>query len=209
MNQVLYSLWRYVILTPLLGGIGLAMLWTLGLFSFMITVSVMTPDLPTKPTDGIVVFTGGADRIQTGLKLLAQKQGRELLISGVHKGTKLTDVLREAKRSSSDFPCCITLGFTAMDTVGNAQETANWAHKYQIKTLLVVTSHYHMPRALIEMRRALPDVRVSPYPVVSSRFQIFSGKGLRLTIREYQKTVFALLRLALSETRNLVGQGGS
>jgi uncharacterized SAM-binding protein YcdF (DUF218 family) len=178
----------------------------LGLLSFMITISVMSPTLPAQPVDGIVVFTGGADRVQAGLDLLKHKHGHELLISGVNKGTRLPDLLRETKQNPADFPCCITLGFAATDTVGNAHETADWAHTHKVQSLLVVTSNYHMPRALIEMRRALPTAQVSPYPVVSSRFQILTPKGLRLTLREYQKTIFALLRLSVAETRRVMGQ---
>ena len=43
-------------------------------------------------------------------------------------------------------------------TRGNAAETAEWARAHQVRSLIVVTSAYHMPRALAELGRDLPDV---------------------------------------------------
>lgn len=203
MSRPTYHLTRYLILTPILGGIGMAMLWSLGFLSFLITVSALSPHLPDQKNDGLVVFTGGADRVQTGLDLLKAHQGRELLISGVRKGTTLPTLIEQAKRDVVDFPCCITLGFSAIDTVSNAQETATWAQRHQVQSVLLITSHYHMPRALIEMRRAAPDLHFIPYPVVTTRSEIFSAKGARLLVSEYHKTILALGRLMVAEIKRL------
>ena len=40
------------------------------------------------------------------------------------------------------------------------------------KSLIVVTSNFHMPRALAEISHQLPDVRLVAFPVVSDRVKI-------------------------------------
>jgi len=186
---------RYIFLTPVLGAFGLLILWSLGLASFILTISALSPDHASKiKTDGIVVLTGGAERVQTGLVLLKNEQARELLISGVHKAADLKDLLLLAHMPTDDFPCCITLGFEALDTIGNAQETAHWAKTRNIKTLRLVTANYHMPRAYVEMRRAMPEVKITTHAVKPEGFSVTKPKGLFLAIKEYHKTILATAR---------------
>ena len=92
----------------------------------------------------------------------------------------------------------ITLGYDALDTVGNAEETAAWAYKHQIKTLRLITSNYHMPRSLFELHHLLPQVQILPHPVVGDNFLKpkwwFEGETLYLVVQEYNKFLFALIR---------------
>lgn len=189
--------WRYMFLTPILGGFGLAILWVLALASFTLTILFMTPQLPTQKTQGIVVLTGGADRVQTALILFQDRMADELFISGVHKTTRLADILAAAKIPERSVPCCITLGFGALDTVGNANETAAWVHDHHIQTLRLVTANYHMPRAAIEMRRALPDVQIILHPVQAKIFDTSPKAGIKLILTEFHKTVVAAVRLLI------------
>lgn len=176
-------------LTPVLGCVGMGILWALGLVSFIVTVLVMTPTAPDIKTDGIVVLTGGADRVRTGLELLKSGGARELLISGVHKTADLKDLITMAHIPDTDLPCCITLGFKALDTAGNADETAAWARQHKLTSLRLVTARYHMPRALIEIKKAIPGVTIIPHPVSPSGFDPLSRTGIILLFSEYHKTI--------------------
>lgn len=204
MTQLSFRFWRYVFLTPVLGAIGLTVLWALGALSFLITILAMSPIQPNFKTDGVVVLTGGADRVRTGLEILHAGQARELLISGVHPSTNLRRLIIESHLSLNDFPCCVTIGFQATDTVGNAQETANWAQKNSIKTLRLVTATYHMPRALIEIKRALPDVRLVAHPVRPLQFSPLSRRGGVLILSEYHKTLLVLLKFSIEKLQRLL-----
>jgi uncharacterized SAM-binding protein YcdF (DUF218 family) len=194
--SVTFKLWRYVWLTPVLGAFGLGVLWLLGLISFFIMVLALSPQQITAKTDGIVVLTGGADRVRTGMELLQHRMAHELLISGVHRTADLKDMIIVAHLENGGVPCCITLGFEAVDTVGNARETAAWVKEKNITSLRLVTANYHMARALIEMKRATPDVDLIAHPVKPDGWSPWSGRGLKLMLSEYHKTLYALVRYA-------------
>lgn len=116
--------------------------------------------------DGIVVLTGGEQRIGQAARLLGEGRARRLLVSGVNSRNIRSDVLRLTGLPQDLFECCVDVGYVARDTIGNAEEARNWAETWGFKKLIVVTGSYHMPRSLIEMGRALPDVELIPYPVV-------------------------------------------
>ena len=115
--------------------------------------------------DAIVALTGGADRVITAVRLLDEGRGARLLISGVNPDAPLEDVREAAGASAELFACCIDAGAQARDTAGNARETARWARENGYERLIVVTSDYHMPRALAELRAALPEAGFVPYGV--------------------------------------------
>lgn len=104
-------------------------------------------------------------------------------------------VTKAAKRL---FHCCVDMGFQAANTVGNARETAAWARLHGFRSLIVVTADYHMPRSLLELRAALPGVRLTPYPVRTGEveandWQHDSGNARRLLV-EYCKYLAILAR---------------
>ena len=115
--------------------------------------------------DGIVVFTGGAERVETGLRLLAEGRARLLLVSGVAHGAGLNGLLHRAGLEEGPIDERITLGRTATSTLGNAEETAEWVEAHGIRSLIVVTAGFHMPRAMLELRRASPGVALYPLAV--------------------------------------------
>ncbi len=149
-------------------GVGL---WLVGLFWF---VAVLPAPRQTPPaaTDGIVVLTGGAARIEAGLALLRNDPRVRLLISGVDPRIGRETLQRFYAASGRAFDCCVDLGRTAPDTRGNAREIAAWAAERGYGSLTVVTANYHMPRSLIEIERAAPGVALVPYPVRSSNVPI-------------------------------------
>ena len=146
--------------------------------------------------DGIVALTGGADRIETALRLLTEGARELLLVSGVARGAELSEFAHRAGLSTGPLAPLVTLGRSATSTVGNATETADWARAHDMRSLIVVTSGYHMARALTEIGRALPDVRLYPVPVLSPAIRRPADVAtLRLLAAEYTKFLAADLGL--------------
>ena len=173
----------------------LAAAWLAGFVWFV--HGAVRADTGRAQADGIVVLTGGADRIATGLRLLQAGRGRVLLISGVGHGAALPTLLRGAGIEPGDLAGRVTLGRSATSTAGNADETAAWANERGLHSLLIVTASYHMPRALTELQRSLPDVRLIPAPVLPPALR--GGRGpstWRLLAQEYTKWLAAQLGLA-------------
>ena len=116
---------------------------------------------------GIVVLTGAPARIPDAIQLLAGGHGQRLLITGVNRSTRAREIARLTPLYARFFACCIDLDRSALNTFGNAIQTRRWAHEHHFKSLIVVTSNWHMPRAMVEIRHQLPDVELIPYPVIS------------------------------------------
>src|SRR5207245_2185250 len=115
---------------------------------------------PDSTTDAVVVLTGGSLRVRSGLELLAEGKAKKLFISGVYPATDAAALLRAEHQSSAQLDCCIVLGHSADNTLGNALETAAWMRRERFHSLRLVTAAYHMPRSLLEFRRAMPDIRI-------------------------------------------------
>jgi len=126
---------------------------------------------PETRTDAIVVLTGGTGRLDMGLRLLEQKLAKHLFVSGVARGVDVAALLRVAQHAPKELECCISIGYRADDTAGNAEETASWVNEKGFKSIRLVTASYHMPRSLIEFRRAMPTIRIIPHPVYPPQFK--------------------------------------
>ncbi len=149
--------------------------------------------------DGIVVLTGGTSRVTDALELLAAGRGKRLLITGVNPGTTTADIARQVTGYDRFLGCCVDLDYSAINTLGNAVETRRWAIDRGFRSLIIVTSTYHMPRALAEISHQLPDVTLVPFPVVSDRLRVepwwSNGTTTRLVLSEYIKYLFAHVRM--------------
>ena len=149
--------------------------------------------------DGIVVLTGSRFRISDALELLAAGHGRRLLISGVYPATKLSEIAKLTPEFDRWFNCCVDLDHVAANTIGNAVETRRWAREQGCRSLIVVTSNFHMPRAMAEISHQLPDVRLVAFPVISDRVKVdswwSSPATARLLFTEYLKYMVALTRM--------------
>jgi uncharacterized SAM-binding protein YcdF (DUF218 family) len=163
-----------------------------GGFALFAGLSRAQPERPLRPTEGIAVLTGGPQRVETGLRLLQEGEGRWLIISGAGRDTPLDQLLRHAglDPAAAGIEDRITVGRQATSTRGNGAEVAEWARARQIASLRVVTAAFHMPRALLELRRALPGVALVPHPVQAS------GPRPGLLLREYGKMVGAMFGLS-------------
>jgi len=143
-----------------------ALMWLVGLFAFAERVRGLTPPPEPARADAIVALTGpSAERVNAAIRLLEQDKGRRVLISGVNRDVRRQELRALTPGSSKLFNCCVDLGFEAENTVGNAQEIAAWARSKHYDSLIVVTSDYHMPRSLLEIRGAAPGVTLIPYAV--------------------------------------------
>ncbi len=148
--------------------------------------------------DAIVVLTGGSQRLNQALDLLSRGAGKRLLISGVHPSTTAGQIRRMTQSSNTMFRCCVDIGYEAMDTIGNAAEAVDWIRDHGYRRVLVVTNNYHMPRSLIELRRADPVTEFIPYPVVNSNLRrrnwFADPQTLRVMLSEYVKILATGLR---------------
>jgi uncharacterized SAM-binding protein YcdF (DUF218 family) len=105
-------------------------------------------------------------------------------------------LLRVARRAPKELECCISVGYRADDTAGNAEETAGWVNERGFKSIRLVTASYHMPRSLIEFRHAMPAIRIIPHPVFPPQFKrrrwwLWPGTATLLA-SEFNKYVIAM-----------------
>ncbi len=173
--------------------------WAAG-FAWFVHAAVETT-APPPIADGIVALTGGAERVETALHLLAQGRARLLLVSGVGGAAEFTELAHRAGVSAS-LAGRVTLGRAAATTRGNAEETAAWAHDNAIRSLIVVTAGYHMPRALAELGRTLPGVTLHPVSVLPPALRDGHDTAtLRLLAGEYTKWLAAEVGLTALVSR--------
>ncbi len=164
----------------------------IGFAAFVVTLPASLPISAMPRADAIVVLTGGGgSRINAAAQLLAQGHGQRLLISGVNGTVRPSDIQRLFHLDAAAMACCIDLDYRARNTLGNADEIAAWARAHQYRQLIVVTSAYHMPRALIELRAAMPAARLIPFAVAPAHL---GWESWRRQFVEYLKYIAILAR---------------
>ncbi len=180
-----------------------AMLWAVGLIAFAARIAHSTPAPDPGRAQGVVALTGPSPtRMTAGVTLLQTGHAERLLISGVNR-LNTRDSIRRAARSVAGpvYDCCVDLGFEAVDTIGNARETADWARARGYDQIIVVTADYHMPRALLELKGAMPRARLTPYPVVTDEANVRAWwrnpRQARRLALEYCKYLAILTREAV------------
>lgn len=140
--------------------------WVIGFIIFA-SVAIATKYHPVEKADAIVVLTGGNDRIKEAIRLLQEEKAPRLFISGVHESVTGYHLLKEI---SPQWQEKIELGYQAKTTHMNAIETAEWVNKNKIKSIILVTSFYHIPRSLLEIRNFISGVKITPYAVFPKSF---------------------------------------
>jgi uncharacterized SAM-binding protein YcdF (DUF218 family) len=199
---------RRLLLNLTVAAITAAGLWTWGLFRFVEAIPTTVGDMTT-PTDGIVVLTGGTQRLGEGLDLLSRDLAKKLFVSGVYQGIDVRALLQAVKRRPGAIEERIAIG-NATNTTGNAVETSAWIAEQKYNSLRLVTGAYHMPRSLLEFRHAMPTVTLLPHPVFPGhvkrdRWWAWPGTA-NLLIGEYTKYLFAWSRLKIAGLLSNVGQ---
>ncbi len=159
------------------------------------------PAADLSEADAIVVLTGGPARIPEAVKLLMQGKGKRLLISGVNTATTRSELAALSPGDPELFDCCVDIGHQALNTIGNAEETSSWVRESGFRSIIVVTGNYHMPRSLAEIRRALPETELIPYPVTQDNLhldRLWSYPGtMKLLASEYVKFIPAFARCVI------------
>ena len=153
-------------------------------------------------TDGIVVITGGQQRLADGLRLLQIGAGKALLVSGVGPGVSKSILAGELDLGAPAITlldCCVTLEFRASDTRGNALAASQWAAKNKFQSLRLVTSNYHMPRAKRVFTSKMPEIKLYFWPVSPADLTLETWWQkpdiIRLLAREYAKYLTEHLRV--------------
>jgi uncharacterized SAM-binding protein YcdF (DUF218 family) len=156
--------------------------WALGFALFCVTLGEPAP-ATAKPTQAIVVLTGGKFRIEHAAKLLGQGKAERLLISGADPSVRKEDLIQRLGGKRSLAACCIDLGSESVDTRSNADEAKRWLDRRKFTSLRLVTSDWHMRRARYEFRQTLG----SKYRVVPDAVR--TEPGLTTLFAEYNKYV--------------------
>jgi uncharacterized SAM-binding protein YcdF (DUF218 family) len=162
--------------------------------------------VPSRRAEAMIALTGGKDRIPDAVELLAEGYANRLLISGVNRSITRNEVAQLTPRFRSLVECCVELGYQARNTIGNAEEARRWFVDNKLRgPLLVVTSNYHMPRALVELSAELPNVELIPAPVVTEKLKRSAWwtdvHVARLWASEYAKFVVSLARVTFRDLR--------
>lgn len=178
--------------------ISLMLVWLGGYFWYIDNLSKQQVN-PTEITDAIVVLTGGQNRLNVAAQLLEDKMAAKLYVSGVDEKVTRAELLGLLGSSRELEECCIESGNKAIDTVGNAIETMQWVNINNIESLRVVTSLEHMPRAMVEFRRFMPEVKFIEHPVGSWRPENINYLNLS---QEFSKYIVSLLRARASDQLN-------
>jgi uncharacterized SAM-binding protein YcdF (DUF218 family) len=185
--------------------LGMLTLWLIGLLGFIAIIPGPGSKIDSgSPTDAIIVLTGGGDRLAEGFRLLDRGLSKRLLISGVATGVTLEQLIdrlgdqRGTVPGAAELACCVTLGYEAGNTVGNADESAEWVRQNGAKSIRLVTANYHMLRSLLEFRRKVPGLAVVPNPVFPAEVRdphwFVKPRTLLLLVNEYHKYLVALGR---------------
>jgi uncharacterized SAM-binding protein YcdF (DUF218 family) len=158
--------------------------------------------------DGIAVLTGGVARIDEAMRLLADGRAKRLLITGVNRTTSLEALKRLSSEDDRLFACCVDIDKEALNTIDNASETKQWADRNDFHSVIVVTSNYHMPRALAELGREMPNVTLVPYSVVDNHARVERWWGYpgtaKLLMSEYMKFLPAIFRLGTDKAVRVI-----
>jgi uncharacterized SAM-binding protein YcdF (DUF218 family) len=180
----------------------LALIWFSGLLAFAGRVQGSTPNPAPADAQGIVALTGANsnERLAAAMGLLEDGHGRRVLVSGVDPIASRADIRRVSRAVRRLYDCCVDLGFTAADTVGNARETAAWAGAMRYRKLIIVTADYHMPRAMLELNAVLRGTGVTAEtyavatPSLKARDWWRNPAAVRLMVIEYCKYLAILAR---------------
>ena len=186
--------------------LGLCAVFILGFALFTSKITQMSQPQTIASADAIVVLTGGTDRLKPAFELLKNGSGKKLLISGVNPETPKKDIISAYGFAPDLAACCVDLDQIAANTIGNATQSAKWLRANKFKSVILVTSNYHMPRAEKELHRLAGSVKIIPYPLVNSDLQnwkwLEQPDAFRLILTEYLKFTLTTVRHLIAPAPN-------
>ena len=159
----------------------------------------------------IVILTGGANRIKDGLKIIqdfknSKNINYKILVSGTGMGFTKSSLKKKLgpNFNSQLIQCCIDLDGVSKNTLTNASETFKWTNKNDIKEFILITSNYHMPRAILEFKNVMPNLKIYTYAITPKKHDIenwlSSYQTFSLVFTEYCKFIIAGLRIKFFST---------
>lgn len=159
----------------------------------------------------IVILTGGANRIKDGLKIIEDFKNSKniiykILVSGTGIGFTKSSLKKKLGENfnSQLIQCCIDLDGVSKNTLTNASETFKWTSKNDIKEFILITSNYHMPRAILEFKNVMPNLKIYTYAITPKKHDIenwlSSYQTFSLVFTEYCKFIIAGLRIKFFST---------
>jgi uncharacterized SAM-binding protein YcdF (DUF218 family) len=180
--------------------------WLAGFLAFVAAIPATVRNAE-QPVDAIVVLTGGDVRLAEGFSLLDRGVAKKMLISGVSSGVDMPALLQTLngapQPTQAVLDCCVTLGYDARSTEGNARESLRWLGQNNFTTIRLVTANYHMNRSLLEFRRVMPEITIIPNPVFPRRMQepywFAQPSTVFLLFNEYHKYLVAAARVKISD----------
>jgi len=142
------------------------------------------------PREAIVVLTGDNRRIPKALELLRKRNSQVLIISGTAKGITLTELVNRQGDASTHIHEVwnkIVLDAESTSTLQNAENSGELLRERQLRHVVVVTSDYHMDRALAVFVRALPGFDIVGFAVPSE------GAMIKIFQEYWKNTLFRYL----------------
>ncbi len=158
--------------------------------------------------DAIVVLTGGNGRTEAGLELLRQGRSGVLILSGVNANSNVdsifpNDDLTELERLS------IVLEKHSKSTIQNAVEVSDIVEQRRYRSIILLTSSYHIKRAEYIFDTVLPgDVDLFLYPVENTNYSVdewYSGRSSLITMTEFVKYYWFYMKFNIEDSFGLVG----
>lgn len=166
--------------------------WTAGFIGFSLSVHSQAKPDTNATKEAIIVLTGGPHRVNAGLDMLADGKSNNLFISGVNTQVSERDLLALWDKKPPSRFCCIILGHNARNTAENADEVRDWMVENDLNSAYLITAKTHMPRAKLEMQRAIADAKITYVPIDDNSPRL---KTCLLTLNEYNKTLLTWIKL--------------
>lgn len=188
--------------------ISIFLIFSINLFKFKETILSFKKYNNTKSSN-IVILTGGTNRIKDGLKIIenfskSRKINFKILVSGTGKGFSKKSLIRQIEPNFNPYliECCIYLDSVSKNTLTNAIETSKWAHENNINEFILITSNYHMPRAILEFKNIMPNKKIYTFPIKPNKHNIekwlYSYQTFNLIFSEFCKYILANIRIKIS-----------
>ncbi len=188
--------------------ISILLIFFKSLFKFKETILSFKRYNDTKSSN-IVILTGGTNRIKDGLRIVksfskSRKINFKILVSGTGRGFSKKSLINQIEPNFNPYliECCIDLDSVSKNTFTNAIETSKWAHDNNINKFILITSNYHMPRAILEFKNIMPDKKIYTFPIKPKKHNIEkwlnSFQTFNLIFKEFCKYIFASIRIKIS-----------
>lgn len=148
-----------------------------------------------RKADAIVVLAGGKGRVEEGVRLFRESRAEFLFFVGVDPTVRKSDLYRPKPGDPSADN--VILEKASRNTLENSIFGRDVIVRSGVRSVLLITSRYHLKRASILFRNSLPrDITIIPYPVDSVNLKESwwsHGGSFQLLFREFYK--YCLFRM--------------